>query len=184
MKYKIIISIVLLVSITAYDRNKAMDYAIKYAKKANHDCSKNRWSCSPYGYFGSELCKYKRDKNAFGDCANFVSQCLIAGGMEFSRCEVRSCGVILGANSLGKCLKNKYKWKSECGKQLPPPDYIEKGDVVILHEGRCNSDKNHAMIVTSGGKNALVTGHSPPAYNVAYTSYRKKQYFEWIHFTG
>jgi hypothetical protein len=30
----------------------------------------------------------------------------------------------------------------------------------------------------------LVTGHSPPAYNVAYTSYRKKQYFEWIHFTG
>ena len=43
MKYKILISIVLLVSITAYDRNKAMDYAIKYAKKANHDCSKNRW---------------------------------------------------------------------------------------------------------------------------------------------
>ena len=40
MKYKILISILLLLSITAYDRNKAMDYAIKYAKKANHDCAR------------------------------------------------------------------------------------------------------------------------------------------------
>ena len=183
MKFQIILSIILLIEIITYDRNKAVEYAQKYANSVNHDCNKSRWSCSPYGYFGSEKCKYKKDKDAFGDCANFVSQCLIAGGMSFQGCRVRSCNVILGANSLGKCLKS-LKWKSECGKKLPPPSYIEKGDVLILHEGKCNSNKNHAMIVTSGGKNALVSGHSPHVYNVPYTSYKKKNYYEWIHFNG
>ena len=184
MKLELYLIFLLLISIESYDRNKAVAYAKQYATGVNHDCNKSRWACSPYGYFGNDKCKYKRDKDGFGDCANFVSQCLIAGGMNFQKCKVRSCGVILGANSLGKCLKNDCKWKSECGKQLPPPSYIEKGDVIIFHEGRCNSNKNHAMIVTSGGKNALVSGHSPHVYNVAYTSYKKKNYYEWIHFTG
>ena len=184
MNIKILLSILLITSSLTYDRNKAVNYALKYAKGANHDCKQKRESCSPYPYYGKDYCSYK--KESFGDCANFVSQCLIAGGLNFkgTSCNVRSCGVITGANSLGKCLRNHFKWKRECGKDLPPPAYIQKGDVIIYHQDSCESDITHAMIITVGGKNAMVTGHSPHVRNIKYANNKKKHYYEWIHFEG
>ena len=42
----------------------------------NHKCSGKYTDCNPYSYFGGEHCSYGSHG---GDCANFVSQCLISG---------------------------------------------------------------------------------------------------------
>ena len=78
MKFNLILPIILITYISSYNREKAVEYAYKYWKNINHDCKKGRWSCSPYGYFGNDHCKYPKEG---GDCANFVSQCLIEGGI-------------------------------------------------------------------------------------------------------
>ena len=180
MKFNLILGIILLTSISSYNRDKAVEYAYKYYQKINHDCKKGRWSCSPYGYFGNNHCKYPK---AGGDCANFVSQCLIEGGITFPKtCNVRKCNVILGAQSLGICLGNHLKWKRACGKRLPPPDWIEKGDVIVYHQGSCNSRVTHAMIVTVGGKHAKVSGHSPGVKDRDWTFGKTKDHYEWLHF--
>ena len=180
MKFHLILLIISLTSILSYDREKAVQYAYKYYKNINHDCKKGRWSCSPYGYFGNEHCKYPKEG---GDCANFVSQCLIEAGITFPKtCRVRKCNVILGAQSLGNCLSKDLKWKKACGKRLPPPEWIQKGDVIIYHQGSCNSGITHAMIVTVGGKYPKVSGHSPCVKDKDYNFVKNKDYYEWLHF--
>ena len=181
MKLFLLFSLTILEVIVTYDRNKAVEYAYKHYKKINHNCEKGRWSCSPYGYFGNKFCPHY--PKAGGDCANFVSQCLIAGGIDLkSKCKVSKCKVILGAKSLGVCLHQGHKWKRACGKKMSPPEWIEKGDVIVYHQGDCNSRYTHAMIVTVGGKNAKVSGHSPPVKDKPWDFGKKKIYYEWLHY--
>ena len=118
MKFHIILSLLLFnLSLTKYDRNKGVEYAYKHYKKINHKCGSGRNKCTPYGYYGNSFCNYP---HGGGDCANFVSQCLIEGGHEKlkgSPCKSFSCGVQLGSRNLSKCLTQKFKWKRECGKK-------------------------------------------------------------------
>ena len=172
-----------ILNVLTYNRDGAVNYAHKYAKTPNHKCGKNHLSCTPCAYFGREACGYESHG---GDCANFVSQCLVLGGNHQklnggSPCRGYPCGFEEpGANKLANCLKKKG-WKSECGYKMAPPSYIKKGDVLVYHEGGC-SGSAHAVLVTVGGSNAKITCHSSIQVDAAYTYMTSKPYYQWLHY--
>ena len=185
MKSKLLLGFLLISIVTStYDPKKGVEYAYKYYNKINHDCSASRSSCTPYGYYGNSFCKYS---HGGGDCANFVSQCLIEGGhpkLKGSPCKSFSCGVQLGSRNLSRCLVQRFKWKRECGKKMPPPNYISIGDVIVYHQTGCEDEKTHSMFVTKAGKEVRVTGHSPEEKDKLYSHITNKPYYEWLHYTG
>jgi len=184
MKSKLLLSFLLINIVSStYNRIKAVSYAYRFYNKINHDCSSERSSCTPYGYYGNSFCKYS---HGGGDCANFVSQCLIEGGhpkLKGDPCKSFHCGVQLGSKNLSNCLVQKFHWKRECGKKMPPPSYIQIGDVIVYHETGCGDKKTHSMIVTKDGKEVRVTGHSPEEKDKIYSHITNKPYYEWLHYT-
>ena len=76
---------------TCYNPEAAVKYARQYCQHYNKEYD-------DYSQIG-------------GDCANFVSQCLIAGGQSLNECAgVKNHGVIAGTLSLTKCLlQNNWK---------------------------------------------------------------------------
>ena len=126
----------LLLFVLSYDRAAAINYAKTFYNNPNHDCNTSFRSCTPYSYYGSEHCGYP---GAGGDCANFVSQCLIAGGhppLKGGLCRGWPCGVEeFSAIKLSLCLRDYFKWESTCGEYLEPPENIEPGDVLVYHQG-------------------------------------------------
>jgi len=188
MKNQIIfISLLLCISfvLSAYSRSEAVAYARKWAKGANHKCGKHT-SCTPCSYWGSEHCGYQSHG---GDCANFVSQCLVLGGkhpkLKGGTCRGYPCGwEEVGAKLLGDCLVEKG-WKSTCGYLKKPPENIKEGDVLIYHAGSCDSSKAHAVFVTQGGANAKIACHSSIKLDVSYTYMgTSKAYYQWLHYNG
>ena len=63
--------------------------------------------------------KYQDYVGRGGDCANFVSQCMIAGGLSFSECSPRRNGILSGTHALRDCLVKKG-WKYS---QTKPPSF-------------------------------------------------------------
>ena len=183
MKYTFLLLILLLTIVSSkYDRNKAVQYAYKHYNKINHKCGTTRSSCTPYGYYGNSFCHYS---HGGGDCANFVSQCLIEGGhakLRANHCIHFPCGVQLGSKNLSNCLVKGFNWKRECGKKMKPPSYIKKGDIIVYHKTGCDDSKTHSMIVTIDGKEVRVTGHSPEEKDKIYSHITDKPYYEWLHF--
>ena len=189
MKNIITLSLIILISYTtsSYNRRKAVNYAFKYLKSPNHKCGSGAYSCTPYGYFGRNACGYKGEG---GDCANFVSQCLVeaghpklSGGKDY--CRGYPCGKEeIGALKLDQCLHNTHKWVRTCGKMQKPPSNIRVGDVAIFYVGGCQTRKAHATIVTSiNGGNVKLSGHSPHVKNYPYTYFTKaKKYISWLHY--
>ena len=57
---------------------------------------------------------YNNYNGSGGDCANFVSQCLIAGGQSLSGCSTDGKGCVPGVSNLKSCLTKKG-WKSKIG---------------------------------------------------------------------
>ena len=170
--------------ITAYDRNGAVNYAKKNYNKANHDCSTNYESCSPYAYYGNEHCNYNSHA---GNSANFVSQCLVKGGghpkltgSEF--CSGYPCGFEEPREwELGHCLPEKG-WKSICGYLMKPPSYIKEGDILIYHVNDCEG-KGHAVLITIAGDNPKITCQSSEQLDQDYNYMSKsKPYYQWIHY--
>lgn len=92
-----------------YSRTGAVAYAKNHAiNNINHECG-NYLSCTPCSYFGSEHCGYPTENG--GDCANFVSQCLTAGGLNLGGCAGKdNKGMIPGVSNLMNCLGAKG-WK-------------------------------------------------------------------------
>jgi len=180
---KIIFLASLILCAFAYDRNGAVNYAYKYVSSPNHSCG-NYIKCTPCSYWGSEACGYSGHG---GDCANFVSQCLVKGGGHGSLnsgdpCRGYPCGFEeIGAEKLGRCLQSKG-WTSTCGYQKAPPSNIQKGDVLIYHSGSCGSTSAHATLVTVGGSNAKITCHSTNHRDISYTYMSgSKPYYQWLH---
>ena len=170
-----------------YSRGGAVDYARNWALSANHDCNGDYLSCSPASYFGSEHCGYESHG---GDCANFVSQCLVFGGGHENlsgsdNCRGYPCGFEEpGAGRLSYCLQERG-WSSTCDYLMAPPDYIQEGDVLIYHTGSCSDWDAHAVFVTQGGSDALIACHSNEHLDVSYTYMGNSMpYYEWIHFNG
>jgi len=168
----------------AYDRNAAVAYAKQWWNGANHKCSGNYLSCTPWSYFGMEHCSYSSHG---GDCANFVSQCLIAGGHKAlnqgGSCRGYPCGKEeVGAKNLGDCLHGTHGWTRTCGYQQKPPSNIQAGDVLIYHAGSCSSYTAHAVLIVAGGSNPTIACHSSSHYGVAYTYMGSSHpYLEWLH---
>jgi hypothetical protein len=167
-----------------YSRDDAVAYARKWAKSVNHKCSKNYLSCSPAAYFGKEHCGYESHG---GDCANFVSQCLVLGGghsklVNTKNCRGYPCGFEEpGAKRLGLCLQDKG-WTSTCGYLLKPPKDIKAGDVLIYHKGSCGNSDAHAVFVVKGGSEPLIACHSNEKLDVSYTYMKNSMpYYEWLH---
>ena len=182
MKYLVVLS--LLVFAAAYDRTAVKNYAKKHWNSPNHDCSKAYTSCSPYSYWGSEHCGYSSHG---GDCANFVSQCILAGGhsaLKGGDCRGYPCGKEeVGATRLGKCLKNKFGWTRTCGYKKAPPSNIAVGDVLIYHAGSCDDYTAHAVIIVEAGSSPKIACHSSNKWGASYTYMSgSKPYYEWLHY--
>lgn len=183
MKTLILLSLIAL-SFT-YDRNAAVAYADAHVHNINHQCG-SYLACTPYSYFGSEHCGYG---GAGGDCANFVSQCLVEAGHPYLRgsenCRGYPCGKEEpGAQRLSYCLQ-AHGWRSTCGYLAAPPADIQPGDVLIYHNGGCQSWDAHATIVVEGGPNAKISCHSNEQSHVHYTYMGSSMgHYEWLHYQG
>ena len=96
MKFLIFLSLILFViSKIQYNPIKAIEYARKYCRNYNR-------------YYNNY-----RDRGC--DCSNFVSQCLIAGGLDISSCiGLDDKGAIPSTIKLKSCLL-KIGWKSKKG---------------------------------------------------------------------
>ena len=114
MKY-FLFTLLIALSIS-YNGDNAVTYALKYCRNYNKAYNK---------YPGV-------------DCANFVSQCLKAGGFDFSNCAGQdSKGMIINCGNLRNCLKNKG-WKSASTR----PAAFKKGYPFFLN------DYSHVMLAT------------------------------------
>ena len=129
----VILFICLSLILSAYDRTKAYNYAKKHWNNYN-------------------LSKYANYNSVGGDCANFVSQCLIAGGLNL----VKMCGstaawgkggTVPAVSAMRTCL-TKNGWVAT-GKI---PSNFKKGDV-ILYPG-------HAVIAVSDYPHVTYAAHN------------------------
>ena len=183
---KVLLLISLLICVFTYDRGGAVSYAYKYAESPNHQCG-NYMSCTPCSYWGREACGYESHG---GDCANFVSQCLVLGGGHpklntGEPCRGYPCGFEEpGAWELSECLKSKG-WTATCGYLQSPPGNIQRGDVLVYFSDGCGSGSAHAVLVSQGGSNAKITCHSSIKIDEDYNYMaNSKPYYLWLHYGG
>lgn len=142
MKY--IILVVMLVSFVlenvapGYDRASAVNYANGYCNLYNGPPPNG-----PYGYIRGK------------DCANFVSQCLIAGGMYmfYPNYGMHGWG---GTYTVPERLK---KWLDKHAKRVTNPACLQPGDVIIF-EDNIFGIPYHSAIVKSTGP-VRIAYHSP-----------------------
>ena len=116
---------------TCYDPDAAVQYARQYCQHYNKE----------YGDYSK----------SGGDCANFVSQCLIAGGQKFDGCPgIRAHGIIAGVTSLTNCLKQKG-WRESSTR---PPSFRAGYPMAY-------PNKKHITIATSVSANTITyCGHT------------------------
>lgn len=182
MKIYVIILLIIEISVLCYDRGAAVNYATQHWNRPNHICNSYS-SCSPYSYWGSEACGYGGQG---GDCANFVSQCILAGGhaiLNQGECRGYPCGVEeIGATRLGNCLANTYGWKSTCDYLMPPPGDVRPGDVIIYHVGSCwNYNAHSAIVISTNGGSVQIACHSNNQYGVNYNYMGTSMpYYQWL----
>jgi len=177
--------------VSSYEPTGALAYASKWYSTANHKCSTTYDNCSPWSYWGEESCGYPSHG---GDCADFVSQCLVDGGGHpylntgGTPCRGYPCGKEeIGAKNLGDCLSQNFNWNRTCDYQAGPPGYMVVGDVLIFHGASCSDQEAHATIITDfdNSGNPLISCHSPDTYSQPYTIFASNfGYFEWVHYTG
>ena len=133
------ITLLLLVGLAlSYDRSAAVNYAKTY-------CSRYNSAYNDYGSVG-------------GDCANFVSQCMRAGGMRFNDCSVSwldEYGCLPRVSDLKSCLSQKG-WHSSSSK----PSSFKAGYPLFLSSG------SHAMLAVSvDGSTVYYAAHTTDRCN-------------------
>jgi hypothetical protein len=172
----------------SYDRAGALTYAHTWWNSTNHDCTTPYTACSPFSYWGRDSCGYESHG---GDCADFVSQCLVVGGNHTPLvklpCRGYPCGVEeVGAEKLGACLAANYGWRSTCGPHQAPPADIEPGDVLLFHGTSCNDEEAHATLVVYVNLPFVgLAAHSTDVFNASYAGYASEfSFFDWLHFEG
>ena len=136
MRYLLLLSLCLIGINTAYSPSKAVSYAKQWAYGRNP----NYYDYDPLG----------------GDCANFVSQCLIYGGFSTSGCtgNYGVGGTLPLVTNLENCLVQKG-WRKSTSM---PSTGMPVGSVITFYNG------GHATIVVKGGKNPLVAAHNNDVY--------------------
>ena len=130
---KNIILLVLIGLSLTYTPSKAVEYARKYCKNYNKN--------------------YANYANQGGDCANFVSQCMIAGGMSFKSCSVSwidGHGCLPRVADLKSCLTQKG-WKHSKTR----PSSFKAGYPIF------STTHSHAMLATgNAGSGVYFCGHT------------------------
>lgn len=175
----------------AYRPAAALLYVSRWWDSANHNCSTPFDACSPFSYWGGEACGFP---SKGGDCANFVSQALLAGGhppLVKAPCRGYPCGVEeVGATKLGACLALNYGWSSTCLPEAAgPPASVVVGDVIVWHnDASCADEDAHATFVTSVDLArgwVGISAHSTDVFNVSHAPYFTEfAYADWLHFEG
>jgi len=175
--------------LNAYNRDTARSYAYQWWNSANHRCG-NYQSCTPFSYWGGESCGYPSHG---GDCADLVSQSIVAGGHPYltggsDYCRGYPCGKEeIGAKKLGDCLSKKFGWKRVCGNKITPPAGVQVGDVIVYHSGSCDAFDAHAVIITkvNSATDVQITCHSSNKKDVSYNYIAdSKPYYEFLLFQG
>ncbi|MBD3419806.1 MAG: hypothetical protein GF398_06800 [Chitinivibrionales bacterium] len=171
----------------AYDPDPAIAYAELWYDDCNHECTSLYRECTPWSYWGMDCCGYP---SKGGDCANFISQCLIAGGESGFNdtkpnppCRGFPCGKEeIGANNLGECLKQYHGWREIAyGKREPMPASMKPGDVIVY--GKSSGWGTHiALIVRVEDGKAYIAAHSSPQFDRVYTylTGSSHEYYRWI----
>ena len=164
----------------AYDPQKAVANARAHYNRVQHDCATPYLACSPWAYFGGEACGFPSHG---GDCANFLSQNLLAGGhpaLTQAPCRGYPCGhEEVGAANLGACLAKYYGWRSTCGAKEPPPRSLKVGDALIFHGKSCADAEAHAtLVVHVGGGFVGLAAHSTDVFNKSVSWSRGSRDFE------
>jgi hypothetical protein len=146
-----------------YKRINAVHYALKYALKPNPN----------YRYFSLT--------NTGGDCSNFISQCLLAGGVSMNSTWWYKKGNPLNTNgdtwsfqwSIAGSLyfylrKNeKFNLPGPKGTEIVDKQILEIGDLIYFEDNKGNIF--HSAIITSTGNEAiLISQHSFEALNIPY----------------
>ena len=129
---KILLFLLSIGLILSYNRKAAVKYAKQWCNSFNP--------------------KYHNYNPEGGDCANFVSQCLIAGGMDLKKmCGGGSAygvgGTVPAVNNMRACFQ-KNGWSSSNS----PTKEFKMGDV-ILYNG-------HAVFAIAGYPNVLIAAHN------------------------
>ena len=145
MKAQILILSLCLLGIFSYNPNKALEYADNFCDKRNPKYN----DYSEYGY----------------DSANFVSQCLIAGGEDLSECNTDDKGSIVTVADLEECL-HKKNW--EYIYSISAPEGFKAGGVIIINTG------GHALFATS---QLTFSSHTNDRCNVQYPGGIKTFYY-------
>jgi hypothetical protein len=146
-----------------YNRVNAVNYALKYALKPNPN----------YRYFSLD--------NTGGDCSNFVSQSLFAGGIPMNsfwwyrrsnplstRDDTWSFKWTI-ASSLYSYLKNndRLKLPGPKGSETLRKELLQIGDLIYFEDDKGNIF--HSAVITSlANENLLVSQHSFEAINIPY----------------
>ena len=141
----LLFSLVIGLALSAYNA----DAAVSYAKL----------------WYNSYNTQYNNYNSLGGDCANFVSQCLIAGGQTLTGCDIDNKGSVSSVTGLSNCLIKKG-WKSSAN---VPPGF--KAGYPVIFPG-------HATIASSvNGKTVLVACHSKPHYDSPVDWYGTPTYY-------
>jgi len=160
---------------SSYNRLNAVNYAIKYALTSN----------PAYSYLPIT-------NGTSGDCTNFVSQCLKAGGALMSRNPPHMWWYNNNAWSVSWAVAHSLYWylktnnsiynSSPKGLEITDLDKLELGDVVFYENFK--SIIFHCAIITSfitvnGIREPLISQHSYPQLN---STYKKKYAYKRVHF--
>lgn len=171
----------------AYIRALAVANAFKYYNAPQHNCSTPYTACSPWSYWGEEACGFPSHG---GDCADFLSQNLLAGGHEDlvkAPCRGYPCGrEEIGAEKLGACLAANYGWTSHCGPHAKPPAGLQPGDALIFHGKSCTDTEAHATLVVDVRPGWVgVSAHSTDVFNKSVDDYASEfGYYDWLTYNG
>ena len=158
-----------------YNRTLAVDYAIKYATDPNKQ----------YKY-------YKFINGNGGDCTNFVSQCLKAGGSPVDYNKIRPWWYHQGKSTICWSVAHSLYWYLKMnqstnrnvikGLEIEDIHNLEIGDVVFYEN--YNNVIFHSAIITSfvdvsGNKEPLISQHSFDQLN---GNYLKSYEYKKAHF--
>ncbi len=147
-----------------YDRQKAISYAEKYA-----------FSPNPKYYFFDVI---------GGDCTNFVSQCLFAGGFEMVFSEYDGWFYVSANHRSASWTAVYYFRRFLLSGKFPPKgkivskEEVTEGDIVFLHDGE---RFYHTLLITKIKDGEIFTSsHSYPSFNRPLKTYPSEKEFVYI----
>ena len=159
-----------------YDRNKAVSYAQKYTSNDSGTGSYNNAQYKPVG---------DDDDNINKDCANYVSQCLFAGGIPMhDGWYYKDPGNVKNPDVNAAWRGTNYQERSlsarHFGERVYDTSLLKKGDLVYTYDSRDNGTYSHVVILSKDvgtSTSMIVCGHTQNQKNEPRDMKSKDLYF-------